>query len=154
MLFRSPSRSYEVAGLSVTSIKQFHTGDSYGYRFSQGGKSIVYSTDCEHKSAQFDETYPFVEFYRNANLLIFDAMYSLGDSVSVKEDWGHSSNVVGVELCQMANVKHLCLFHHEPVFDDARIDSILQETVRFEEITRNGQKVRISSAYDGMVIEV
>ena len=40
---------YEVAGLSVTSIKQFHTGDSYGYRFSQGGKSIVYSTDCEHK---------------------------------------------------------------------------------------------------------
>src|SRR5207237_584526 len=71
-----PDRTYEVSGLSVTSIKQFHTGDSYGYRFSQGGKSIVYSTDCEHKSSQPDETYQFVEFYRNADLLIFYAMYS------------------------------------------------------------------------------
>jgi hypothetical protein len=35
-------------------------------------------------------------------------MYSLADAISVKEDWGHSSNVVGVELCQMARAKHLC----------------------------------------------
>src|SRR5712664_2817220 len=31
-----PGRTYEVAGLSVTSIKQFHAGDSYGYRFTRG----------------------------------------------------------------------------------------------------------------------
>ena len=29
-------------------------------------------------------------------------MYSLADAISVKADWGHSSNVVGVELCQLA----------------------------------------------------
>ena len=66
-----------------------------------------------------DETYPFVEFFRDADLLIFDAMYSLGDTVSVKEDWGHSSNVVAVELAQLAQVKQLVLFHHEPAYDDA-----------------------------------
>ena len=74
--------------------------------------------------------------------------------MSLKEDWGHSSNVVGVELCQMAEARHLCLFHHEPVFDDQRIQTILEETIRLEEITRAGQQVRISSAYDGLVIEV
>ena len=42
------------------------------------------------------------DFFRDADLVIFDAMYSLADSISVKADWGHSSNVVGVELCQMA----------------------------------------------------
>ena len=55
-------------------------------------------------------------------------MYSLADAISVKEDWGHSSNIVGVELCQMARAKHLCLFHHEPAYDDATIERILRET--------------------------
>ncbi len=79
-------------------------------------------------------------------------MYSLADAVSVKEDWGHSSNVVGVELCQMARAKHLCLFHHEPVFDDTMIAQVLQETRRLEEITRGDHQLRISVAYDGMEI--
>jgi anti-anti-sigma factor len=149
-----PGRSYEVAGLSVTSIKQFHTGDSYGYRFSQGGKSIVYSTDCEHKYSRLDESYPFVDFYRDADLLIFDAMYSLGDTVSVKEDWGHSSNVVAVELAQAAQVKRLVLFHHEPVLDDRMIEVLLGDTVRFEWISRRGDKVEVISAYDGLDLTV
>jgi anti-anti-sigma factor len=149
-----PGRTYEVAGLSVTSIKQFHSGDSYGYRFSRDGKSIVYSTDCEHKYSRLDESYPFVEFYRNANLLIFDAMYSLGDTVSVKEDWGHSSNVVAVELAQAAQVKRLALFHHEPVLDDRMIEVVLADTVRFEWISRRGDKVEVISAYDGLELRV
>ena len=145
-----PGRSYDVAGLSVTALKQFHGGDSYGYRFSRGGKSIVYSTDCEHKYSTLDESYPFVEFYRNADLLIFDAMYSLADTMSVKEDWGHSNNVVAVELAQAARVKRLVLFHHEPVFDDRMIERILADTIRFEEISRRGAKVEVISAYDGL----
>jgi len=149
-----PGRTYEVAGLAVTSIKQFHSGDSYGYRFSRGGKSIVYSTDCEHKYSRLDESYPFVEFYRNADLLIFDAMYSLGDTVSVKEDWGHSSNVVAVELAQAAQVKRLALFHHEPVLDDRMIEVVLAETVRSEWISRPGQQVEVISAYDGLELEL
>ncbi len=154
-----PGRTYEVAGLSVTSIKQFHTGDSYGYRFFQGGKSIVYSTDCEHKCAHIDETYPFVEFYKDADLLIFDAMYSLGDLVSVKEDWGHSSNVVAVELAQAARVRRLVLFHHEPAYDDRMLEEIFADTVRFEAISRPGHEapghgVEVISAYDGLELEL
>ena len=92
--------------------------------------------------------------HNRPDLVIFDSMYSLADSMSLKEDWGHSSNVIGVELCQMAEARHLCLFHHEPIFDDARIQKILEETIRLEEITRTGAPLRISSAYDGLVIEV
>jgi ribonuclease BN (tRNA processing enzyme) len=91
---------------------------------------------------------------RQADLVIFDAMYSLADSASVKEDWGHSSNVVGVELCQLARAKHLCIYHHEPVHDDAKISSVLQETLRLEEITRGEHPLQISSAYDGLEIVV
>ncbi|MGL6109472.1 MAG: MBL fold metallo-hydrolase [Rubrivivax sp.] len=147
-----PGRRHDIAGVGVTTMLQRHTGDSYGYRFEAHGKALVYSTDSEHPLAQPDHTERFVQFFRDADLVIFDAMYSLADSISVKADWGHSSNVVGVELCQLAGARHLCLFHHEPVFDDAAIESMLAETRRLEEITRVGAALRVSAAYDGLDI--
>ncbi len=149
-----PGRTYQIGGLSVLPIRQFHTGDSYGYRFLRGDKVIVYSTDCEHKYSVLDESYPLVHFYRNADLLIFDAMYSLADMVTIKEDWGHSSNVIAVELAQMSQVKRLVLYHHEPAYDDRMIGSVLAETIRFEEISRDRHKVDVIAAFDGLEIAV
>ncbi len=149
-----PDRDYDIAGFKVRAILQNHAGDSYGWRFERDGRAVVYSTDCEHKFQTLDESYPFIGFYRDADLLIFDAMYSLADQISVKEDWGHSSNMVAVELAQLAGVKHLVLYHHEPIFDDRTIETILGETRRYEEISRSGNKLTISSAYDGLEIVV
>jgi anti-anti-sigma factor len=149
-----PGQVCEVAGLSVAAIEQFHSGNSYAYRFAKGAKSVVYSTDGEHKYDRLDESYPFVEFYRSADLLIFDAMYSFGDTVSVKEHWGHSSNVVAVELAQAAQVKRLALFHHDPVLDDRMLDGVLADTVRFEAISRRGAKVEVLAAYDGLELTI
>jgi anti-anti-sigma factor len=149
-----PGVPCEVAGFSVTPIKQFHSGDSYGYRFERDGKAIVYTTDCEHKAQMLDSSYPFVQFYRDADLLIFDTMYSLADAISVKEDWGHSSNLVAVELAQLAKAKRLVMFHHEPAYDDAKIEGVFAETVRFEEISREGHKVEVIAAYDGLELFV
>lgn len=147
-----PDRDHDIAGLRVRATLQNHAGNSYGYRFTRDGKTMVYSTDCEHKFQVLDESYPFVAFYRDADLLIFDAMYSLAELISVKEDWGHSSNMVAVELAQLAHVKHLVLYHHEPMFDDRTIETILAETRRYEEISRTGGQLTITSAYDGLEI--
>lgn len=149
-----PGNRYEIAGASVTGMQQLHGNDSYGYRVEKNGKTVVYTTDAEHKPEDSAEMERAAAFFRDADLVIFDAMYSLAESISVKEDWGHSSNVLGVELCQMAGAKQLCLFHHEPVNDDQRIDDILAETIRFEEITRSGEPLKVCAAYDGLVIEL
>jgi len=149
-----PGRRHEVAGVGVTPLLQRHSGDSYGYRFEGGGKAVVYSTDSEHPLAEAAHTERFVEFFRDADLVIFDAMYSLADAISVKADWGHSSNIVGVELCQMAGARRLCLFHHEPVFDDAALDAVLAETRRLEAITRGAVPLDVCAAYDGLEIEL
>jgi phosphoribosyl 1,2-cyclic phosphodiesterase len=147
-----PGRDYDIAGLRVRAKLQRHGGDSYGYRLERAGRVVVYSTDSEHKQDNPEEVQAFVEFFRDADLVIFDAQYSFADAISIKEDWGHSSNVVGLELCQMARAKHLCMYHHEPIFDDARIAALLVETRRLEEITRRDHRVEISSAYDGMEV--
>jgi phosphoribosyl 1,2-cyclic phosphodiesterase len=148
-----PGKHYDIAGMEVTTKLQRHGGDSYGYRFEANGRTVVYSTDSEHKLADPAETHGFVDFFRAADVVVFDAMYSLADAISIKADWGHSSNVIGVELCQMAGARHLCLFHHEPSSDDEAIERSLVEARRLEEITRTGEPLRVSAAYDGMEIE-
>jgi phosphoribosyl 1,2-cyclic phosphodiesterase len=149
-----PDQRHEIAGVSVRAMLQQHSGDSYGYRFDHGGKSVVYSTDSEHKPEDLEQAQRFTAFFRDADLVIFDAMYSLADSVSVKADWGHSSNIVGVELCQNAGVKRLCLFHHEPIHSDERIMAVWRETQRLEQLTRSGKPLEVLSAYDGLEIDL
>jgi phosphoribosyl 1,2-cyclic phosphodiesterase len=147
-----PGQRHVIDGVGVTPMRQRHGGDSYGYRFESEGQSVVYSTDSEHPLDDAAHAQRFVDFFRDADLVIFDGMYSLADAVSVKEDWGHSSNIVGLELCQRAGARQLCLFHHEPVADDGTLDQLLAETRRLEAITRDGARVRVSAAYDGLVI--
>ena len=149
-----PDRPNVVSGVTVTPRLQLHAGDSYGFRFEKDGKSVVYTTDSEHKLENYAESEAFVAFLRGADVVIFDAMYSMLEAISVKADWGHSSNVVGVELCQLAGAKHLVLFHHEPANDDATLMRLLSEARRLEQLTRTGAPLEITSAYDGMEIEL
>jgi phosphoribosyl 1,2-cyclic phosphodiesterase len=149
-----PGMPESLAGFTVTAAKQQHGGDSYGFRFERDGKTVVYATDSEHRFATREDERPFLNLFRAADVLIFDAMYSLGDAVSMKEDWGHSSNVIGVELAQRAGAKHLVLFHHEPIYDDAMIDRVLSDARRYQEITSDGRQLEVSSAYDGLEIVI
>lgn len=151
-----PGEPAEVAGATVHAILQYHEGDSFGYRIEQGGQSIIYSTDSEHKQENASEFQKFADFFSQADLVIFDAQYSLAEMVSLKEDWGHSSNLIGVELCHMAKVKHLLLYHHEPAYDDEMLYKVLRETIRYEELARpeGAAPLQISSAYDGLQVSL
>lgn len=146
----------EIAGAAVTPKLQLHAGDSYGYRIRAEDRTFVYSSDSEHRIEDEHASEGFVQFFRDADLVVFDAMYSLADAVSVKEDWGHSSSIVGVELCQRASVKRMALFHHEPVYDDETIDNMLADTRRYEEIRRDAYPdyplMEIFAAYDDLEV--
>ena len=149
-----PGKPHALHGTTVTAQLQHHSGDSYGFRFENAGRSAVYTTDSEHKLDDQAARQRVVQFFKGADLVIFDAMYSLADAVSVKADWGHSSNVVGVELCQAAGARKLVLFHHEPANGDDAIERILRETRRLEELTREGRPLEVVAAYDGLEIDL
>ncbi len=149
-----PERIYEIAGFTVKTKMQNHPGKSYGYRFEKNGKSVVYSTDSEHKDEAYSDTYSFLDFFRDADLLIFDSQYQLLDAISSKENWGHSSNIMAVELSTKAHVKHLCIFHNEPTFDDEALDRFLDDTRKYSTIYSESQALQIDLAYDGFEIEV
>ena len=150
-----PGQTYDIAGYAVRAHAQLHAGGSYGWRFERDGQSMVYSTDSEHKLDDQAALDGFAAFFRHADLVVFDAMYSLADAISVRADWGHSSNIMGVELCQAAAARRLCLFHHEPSYDDARIATVLAQTRRYEEISRGGQAaLTVFTAYDGLEVDL
>ncbi len=160
---QEPGTPYNIEGFEITSIEQNHPGISYGYRFSKGGKVAVYSTDSEHKHDAYEENYPFLDFFRDADLLIFDAQYTMADATFTKANWGHSSNVMGVELAARAGVKTLAIFHHEPTSSDQALDEFLFNTRMYCNIYHQeaGKKLgpelypkKIILAYDGLDIEV
>ena len=149
-----PGMTYPIAGMKVSLVRQYHSHDSYGFRFEQNGKAVIYSTDAEHRSDKMENESIFEKFFAAADLAICDTMYSLADSVTMKQDWGHSSNIVAVDLCHAARAKKLVLFHHEPTYSDEDIQRMYGETVRYEELTREDAPLEVVCSYDGLEIEV
>lgn len=146
---------FEAAGLKVSLVHQNHSHDSYGFRFEKNGRAVIYSTDSEHKLDNMESEAAFERFFAGADLVICDTMYSLGDTVSLKQDWGHSSNVVAVDLCHAARAKRLALFHHEPTYADEDIQRMHAETIRYEELVRADRPpLEVICAYDGLEVEV
>lgn len=151
----TPGELFEIEDITVEPFLQLHHGDSYGYRVTHKDKVVVYSTDSEHKLDNAEETEHFTKAFRDADVVIFDAMYSLQDAISVKADWGHSSNIVGVDLCRFAGAKRYCMYHHEPVNSDEKLDEILAQTRKYEELSRQGgMPLEVFSAYDGLEIQL
>jgi ribonuclease BN (tRNA processing enzyme) len=97
----------------------------------------------------------FQAFFAKADLVICDTMYSLGETVSLKQDLGHSSNVVAVDLCHAAGARRLALFHHEPSHSDEEIQRMHADTFRYEELVRGeASRLEVVCAYDGLEVEV
>lgn len=150
-----PGRDYRIGAVTVSLIAQHHSHVSYGFRFTDAaGRVAIYSTDSEHKIDKMAGEADVVAFFADADLVVCDTMYSLADSVSMKEDWGHSSNIVAVDLCHEAKARRLVLFHHEPTYSDADIERMHRETIRYEELTRGDAALDVLCAYDGLVVDV
>jgi ribonuclease BN (tRNA processing enzyme) len=147
------NKAYDIAGFKVKVIQQNHPGVAYGYSFEKDGQKAVYSTDSEHTVESNKEGYPFIEFFKDADVLIFDAQYELFDAIDTKANWGHSSNVIGVELAVRSKVKRLCLFHNEHTADDEVLTRFLQETKNYLHIFKEDYPMEVHLSYDGLEID-
>ena len=110
--------------MRVTWHELDHPSRAWAYRFEGGGKTFIYASDGAYHNLSRAQRKPFVDFYRDADLLVFDAQFTLAESFE-KKTWGHSSAIVGVELACEANVRNIALFHHDPSASDAHLDELL-----------------------------
>ncbi len=137
----------------VRNVGFTHAGDSYGYRIEDGDGSLVYATDSEYKTLDPAATEHAVEFFRDADVLIFDAMFTLPESYR-KEDWGHSSAIAGADLATRAGVGKLLLFHHDPYATDEQIWSLRDQAEAYRRQHPERHACEVVVAYDGLEMEL
>ena len=94
------------------------------YRIEYAGRRLVYATDVEWKE-QYDEG--LLEFVEGADLLIHDAQYTPDEYQEAKQGYGHSTIEMATEVACAAHVRKLILFHHEPTYDDNKLDAMQVE---------------------------
>ena len=142
-----------IGDVEITWKEMCHPGRSFSYRIEYGGRSIVYATDAEYKSLRKEELQPYVDFFQDADLLIFDSMYTFGEGLE-KRDWGHSSTFIGVDLAVDANVKQIAFFHHEPRYSDFKLTEIFSQTKKYLKPIAPDSKLEMFLAYEGLTVDL
>ncbi len=105
-----------------------HPNTAIGYRVTWDGRTVVYCSDTEHFPDRLDES--VVNLARNADILIYDAMYTNDEyhhPKSSKVGWGHSTWQEAIKVAEAAGVKEVVIFHHEPTHSDDDLDKIAEK---------------------------
>jgi phosphoribosyl 1,2-cyclic phosphodiesterase len=145
-----PGEWTQIGDFRVYPFHMSHPGESYAYRVECGSASLVYATDSEYKQVNQVGSQVYVDFFHDADLLIFDAQYSLNDALD-KVDWGHSTPVIGAELAHRAGVRRLALFHHDPLSDDEAVYSGLKQAESY--LAKRGSPCQVMIASEGLELE-
>ena len=114
-------------GVVVRTAPLNHPNRATGYRVDYAGKSICYITDTEHVIGKPDMN--VVNLIRGAYIVVYDSMYC--DEIFANHvGWGHSTWQEALRVADLAAVKTMVIFHHNPDHDDARMDKIAAEAGR------------------------
>ena len=113
------------------------------YRIEYAGRYLIFATDVEWQE-RYDPA--FVAFAEGADLLIHDAQYTSDDYQNAKQGFGHSTVDMATGVARAARVHKLVLFHHEPTYNDGKLDSMETEARR--------SFAHTYSAWEGMEIDL
>ena len=117
-------QAVQIGRTVVSNLSLYHPGRAYAYRFDDGESVFVFASDAEYKALNDESLKRYVTFFADADALVFDSQYSLRDVFLSKQDWGHSSAIIGVDISERARVKKLITFHHDPTHSDEQIYAI------------------------------
>ena len=151
-LHNAPEEPTWIGGLEVLSAAIIHPGATVGYRITEDDVAMAYLPD--HEPALGVESFPGHpdwtsghDLAAGVDLLVHDAQYF---SVE-REDrigWGHSSAVETGRFAELARVRRLSCFHHDPSHDDATLDRLVAEAASA------ATRVEVSGAREGATIEL
>ena len=115
----------KIDGVEISWRGMNHPGGCCSYKISNEKHSVIYATDAELTEADFAKNAENIAYFQDADLIILDSQYTLGEAVE-KYNWGHSSFSLAVDFAAEWNIKNLCLFHHEPLYNDKKLHNNLQ----------------------------
>lgn len=146
----------DINGLKIRCAQMSHPGKSYSYRVDERidnkTRSFVYATDVELTPADFERKPEKSGVFENADVLVLDSQYTVEEAFR-KENWGHSSFCYAVDFAATWNIGEIYLFHHEPTYDDRKLDSILESAQWYADYATSAQ-VKVHLATEGLDIKL
>ena len=147
--------------ITVTPYQLDHPDPCWGYRFDGGGRSFAHCVDTECTRVSAEDLGPDLKLYQNADLMIFDAQYTLMEAFE-KVNWGHSAASLGLDIAMRERIKRVLFMHHDPAASMERIAEAETETRRYfenqmESSRRAGiarSEVEWSFAFEGQTIDL
>ncbi len=123
-----PRGELEIGSIKITTDSISHPGHTFGFRLEENGGVLAYMSDHElglggaglPNDPQWTSGYCIAE---GADLLIHDAQYT-DDEYAERIGWGHSTFKQAVEFAEMAEVRKMLTFHHDPSHSDAFLDEV------------------------------
>lgn len=137
----------------ITWHEMNHPGQCFSYRVEYQGKSFIYATDAEYKDLGDESLKPTIDFFKDADTLVFDSQYTFIEGVE-REDWGHSSTFIGVDIALEAKVKQIAFTHHEPTYSDFKLLSIFEQTEKYLKALGADHPLEMLLAREGLTLDM
>ena len=138
--------------VKINTTQLYHPQVSHAYSIEENDKKVVYMTDSEFNMTDLQLIQNAISLCEEADVFIFDCQFTFQDTIS-KMDWGHSSVYTGIDIASSANAKSLYLFHHEPAYDDFKIEQIIGEAHSYKSKIGNAS-LHVVGAYDGLTVDI
>jgi phosphoribosyl 1,2-cyclic phosphodiesterase/anti-anti-sigma regulatory factor len=148
-----PEQSFSIGKVAITIIENAHPGRAYSYRFQTQHSVYVHASDAEYKKLDDAHVKPYIQFFQDADALVFDAQYTLREAWQ-KVDWGHSSAMIGVELARKAGVKKLIFFHHDPTYSDEELLKMLATAQDYQMQDTSLLMCELIVAHEGLELDL
>ncbi|MDM8527095.1 tetratricopeptide repeat protein [Anaerolineales bacterium HSG24] len=149
-----PSEQFYIDDVKINTIETVHPGKAYAFRFDDEYSTFVFASDAEYKNLDQEHLQPYIDFFRNADALIFDTQFTLGEALE-KVDWGHSSALIGADMARAAGAKKLLLFHHDPTYSDVTLEEIQESTINYQaQNPAAGPICDVVVAHEGLTIDL
>ena len=128
----TPGVEFLIEGkVRVASFQVNHPEITLGYKISHGASNVAIITDAAtvrngnylgtgmpERAAilgklEFEKEYEsaLVKFLTGVHTLVFDTHFN---AKNLKSDWGHASPELAIEICCLAKICRLFMFHHAP----------------------------------------
>ena len=145
--------SWQIGNARICRLRMNHPGCGSSFSIEENGKKVAYITDNElyppyKKSTDFLE---WVEFARDAELIIHDAQYMMEEMQS-KKGWGHSDAEEAVKLAMGSRAKRMALYSHDHIRTDDEIQAIEQHCQQLIEIV--DAKLILFAAAEGLSLNL
>lgn len=125
-----PRKKTRIGDIEFTPYQLDHPDPCWGYRFEHGGRVFSHCVDTEAIRVSREELGPDLPLYQNVDLMVFDAQYTLMESIE-KINWGHAAASIGLDIAMREGVKRVLFVHHDPASTDEKITQAESEARRY-----------------------